>query len=127
MYREIYGLGRFRKAAASLVPNLMRSLILFRRHDRDQGQQCRTMVYPTPTKFSLVVFSFSFTFRQARSQRPPSSGAEGIQGGRNFWKQILTDNFIVAQKSCKRVWFFVEKRRNSFESNVAVRLFSNVR
>ena len=65
--------------------------------------------------------------KQARSQRPPSRGAEEIQGGRNFWKQILTDHFIVTQWSCKRVCFFVKKRRDSIKSNAAVRLFSNVR
>ena len=65
---------------------------------------------------------------QARSQRPPSSVAEEIQeGGRNFWKQILTDNFIVTQNICKRVCFFAKKRRNSVKSNAALRLFSNVR
>ena len=54
-------------------------------------------------------------------------GAEEMQGGRNFWKQILTDHFIVTQNSCKRVCFFAKKRRNSVKSNAAVRLVSNVR
>ena len=47
---------------------------------------------------------------QARSQRPPSNGAEEIQGVESIWKRILTDNFIVTQKSCKRVCFL---RRNA--------------
>ena len=54
-------------------------------------------------------------------------GQKKYKGGRNFWKQILTDNFIVTQNSCKRVCFFAKKRRNSVKSNAAVRLFSNVR
>ena len=51
-------------------------------------------------------------YKQARSQRLPSRGrAEEIQGGRNFWKQVLTDNFIVTQNNCKRVCFVL--RRNA--------------
>ena len=89
-----------------------------------------------------IVKNFSFWFsvlcssdriddqpcQQVRSQRPPSRRAEEIQeGGRNFWKQILTDIFILIQNSCERVCFFAKKRRNSVKSNARVRLFSNVR
>ena len=74
--------------------------------------------------YSRILLSYN----QARSQRPPPSRrAKEIQWGRNFWKQILTDNFIVTQNSCKRVGFFAEKCRNAVKSNAAVRLFSNVR
>ena len=64
---------------------------------------------------------------QARSQRPPSGGAEEIQGVVTFGSKLLTDNFIVTKNSCKRVCFFAKKRRNSVKSNTAVRLFWNVR
>ena len=45
--------------------------------------------------------------------RPVASGrhqgTEEIQVERDFWKQILTDNLIVTQNSCKRVCFFWEE------------------
>ena len=56
-----------------------------------------------PHKLWKLFLASGCTVVQARSQRPPPRRQNKYKGGRNFWKQILTDNFIVTQNSCKRV------------------------
>ena len=57
----------------------------------------------------LAVRVFNRPVASGRHQGGPMKYKEGA----NFWKQILTDNFIVTQNSCKRLCFFAKKRRNS--------------
>ena len=77
------------------------------------------------------------TFRRGKlavcPARPVASGRhqEGQKkykgGGRNFWKQIITDDFIVTQNSYKRVYLFCEETHKLVKTNATVRLSSNVR
>ena len=49
-----------------------------------------------------------------------------VGGGRNFWKQILTDTVILLLlKTATSEYAFLRRNEETQSSNAAVRLFSN--